>query len=80
MRLLLRGQTNFLKSLFSLDKVYRPELFLADHDAAVAYKIPLPLRQERVARYVHPPRGRKSRAIERSTERFVEQSRMDTAL
>ena len=79
MRLLLRGQTNFLKSLFSLDKVYRPELFLADHDAAVAYQLPPPPRQETIPLYVHPPRGRKGRAIDQATERFVEQTRMGTA-
>ena len=78
-RLLLRGQTNFLKSLFSLDKVYRPELFLADHDAAVAYQLPPPPRQETIPLYVHPPRGRKGRAIDQATERFVEQTRMGTA-
>ena len=41
-RLLLRGQTNFVRSLFQLNKVYRPELLLADHAAPVAYEIPLP--------------------------------------
>src|SRR5438874_3681737 len=41
-RLLLRGQTNFVKSLFSLNSVYRPELLLADHAAPVVYSIPLP--------------------------------------
>src|SRR5256714_1430383 len=30
-RLLLRGQTNFVKSLFSLNSVYRPEFVLTDH-------------------------------------------------
>jgi hopanoid C-3 methylase len=81
-RLLLRGQTNFLKSLFSLDKVYRPELLLADHDLPVVYEIPLPpqgaekCRPDRAPLYVHTPRGRKSRAIDRATERFVEETRM----
>src|SRR5207237_1349398 len=41
-RLLRRGQTNFVKSLFSLNRVYRPELLLADHAARVVYAIPLP--------------------------------------
>ena len=41
-RLLLRGQTNFVKSLFKLNGVYRPELLLADHARPVAYEIPLP--------------------------------------
>src|SRR5437588_2466224 len=40
-RLLLRGQTNFVKSLFKLNSVYRPDLLLADHRAPVKYEIPL---------------------------------------
>ena len=81
-RLVLRGQTNFLRSLFSLDKVYRPELLLADHDLPVVYEIPLPpqgaekCQPDRAPFYVHTPRGRKSRAIDRATERFVEETRM----
>jgi hypothetical protein len=80
---LLRGQTNFLKSLFSLNKVYRLELLLADHDAAVAYEIPLPPQASDGARraaslYIHAPGGRKGRAIDGATERFVEETRMGT--
>ena len=81
-RLVLRGQTNFLRSLFSLDKVYRPELLLADHDLPVVYEIPLPpqgaekCQPDRAPFYVHTPRGRKSRAIDRATEGFVEETRM----
>jgi hopanoid C-3 methylase len=41
-RLLLRGQTNFVKSLFKLNSVYRPDLLLADHARPVEYEIPLP--------------------------------------
>jgi hopanoid C-3 methylase len=79
-RHLMRGQTNFLKSLFLLDRVYRPELLLADHALPVAYQIALP--QPAVTRqppgralYVYPPRGRKGRAIDSATEQFVEQTR-----
>ncbi|HEX3520972.1 MAG TPA: hopanoid C-3 methylase HpnR, partial [Stellaceae bacterium] len=81
-RLLLRGQTNFVKSLFSLNSVYRPELLLADHAAPVVYEIPLPPRPvdepQRSSRslYIHTPRGRKNRAIDAATERFVEETRM----
>src|SRR5438270_8241931 len=39
-RLLLRGQTNFVKSLFKLNSIYRPELLLADHARPVEYQIP----------------------------------------
>ncbi len=84
-RLLLRGQTNFLKSLSSMNKVYRPELLLADHDAPVAYEIPLPpqrgdqQRANGAALYIHAPRGRKGRAIDRATEQFVEDTRIGAA-
>ncbi|HYZ40385.1 MAG TPA: hopanoid C-3 methylase HpnR [Stellaceae bacterium] len=83
-RLLLRGQTNFAKSLFSLNKVYRPELLLADHAVPVSYEIPLPPQRAKsqpgsAALYVHAPRGRKGRAIDAATERFVDETRMGTA-
>src|SRR6516164_5644070 len=83
-RLLRRGQTNFVKSLFRLSRVYRPELLLADHAAPVAYEIPLPPQMRVQSRpgsvsYIHAPRGRKSRAIDRATERFVEETRIGTA-
>jgi hopanoid C-3 methylase HpnR len=80
-RLLLRGQTNFFKSLFALNSVYRPELLLADHALPVDYEIPLPRpalagQSPGRALFVHPPRGRKGRAIDSATERFVEETRM----
>ena len=84
-RLLLRGQTNFVRSLFSLNRVYRPELLLADHDAPVDYEIPLPPRADEAAHpaasslYIHPARGRKARAIDTATERFVEETRIGTS-
>jgi hopanoid C-3 methylase HpnR len=80
--LLLRGRTNFVKSLFALNRVYRPELLLADHAAPVAYEIPLPPRRVGEGQpaprslYIHPPRGRKGRAIDERTEQFVEATRI----
>src|SRR5271157_700826 len=79
--MLLRGQTNFVKSLFKLNSVYRPDLLLADHQAPVDYEIPLPRpsaagQSPGRALYIHPPRGRKGRAIDSATERFVEETRM----
>jgi len=78
---LMRGQTNFVRSLFLLDRVYRPELLLADHALPVTYQIPLPRpaaagRSPARQLYIHPPRGRKGRAIDAATERFVEETRM----
>jgi hopanoid C-3 methylase len=83
-RLLLRGQTNFVKSLFKLNQVYRPELLLADHRLPVAYEIPAPPQTSLgspapASIYVHAPRGRKGRTIDAATERFVEATRMGSA-
>ena len=84
-RLLLRGQTNFVHSLFQLNKVYRPELLLADHRAPVAYEIPLPpapasgRRLNPASLYIHAPRGRRGRAIDAATEEFVDETRMGSA-
>ena len=84
-RLLLRGQTNFVRSLFQLNKVYRPELLLADHETPVSYEIPLPpppARDQRVnpaSLYVHAPRGRRGRAIDAATEEFVDETRVGTS-
>jgi hopanoid C-3 methylase len=83
-RLLLRGQTNFVRSLFQLNKVYRPELLLADHALPVVYQIPLPppapeTRLRAASLYVHAPRGRRSRAIDAATEEFVDSSRMGSS-
>jgi hopanoid C-3 methylase HpnR len=84
--LALRGQFNFIKSLFMLNRVFRPELLLADHARPVAYEVPLPPAQDPATRpsrtglYIHPPRGRKGRAIDAATERFVEETRMGSSL
>ncbi len=84
-RLLLRGQTNFVRSLFKLNQVYRPELLLADHMAPVAYEIPLPPPRAPArmpapaALYIHAPRGRKGRATDAATEQFVDDTRIGSA-
>ncbi len=83
-RLLMRGQTNFVRSLFQLNKVYRPELLLADHDVPVKYEIPLPpsappQKVNAAALYIHAPRGRKGRAIDAATEQFVDATRMGSS-
>jgi hopanoid C-3 methylase HpnR len=81
---LLHGQTNFVKSLFHLERVFRPELLIADHSLPVDYQIPLPPELAaaqapmRTSLYIHPPRGRKGRAIDAATESFVEETRMGT--
>jgi hopanoid C-3 methylase len=63
-RLLARGQTNFLRSMFAFRKVYNADALLADHAKPLAYELPAPpaerQRVERAALYVHaqPARAR----------------------
>jgi hypothetical protein len=45
-RQLAHGQTNFLNSLFHIERVFRPDLLLADHALPVHYEIPLPQRRD----------------------------------
>jgi hopanoid C-3 methylase len=83
---LARGQTNFLGSLFNLERVFRPEYLLADHARPVEYQMTLPRPASaqpapaRGALYIHAPRGRKGRAIDAATERFVDETRMGATL
>jgi hopanoid C-3 methylase HpnR len=71
---LIRGQTNFLKSLFRFNNVYDPAKLLADHAMQVRYEVPLPspvpdAKPESI--YVHAARSRGDRALDGSTEQFV---------
>ncbi|MFO1152185.1 MAG: hopanoid C-3 methylase HpnR [Rhodospirillales bacterium] len=81
-RLLLRGQTNFVRSLWNFDKVFDPKLLLADHRRPVAYQMPPPPPSGTAYRardlYIHTPAGRKGRAIDDATERFVDETRTGT--
>jgi hopanoid C-3 methylase HpnR len=77
---LLHGQTNFVKMLWKFNSVYNPKLQIADHERPVKYEIPLPPapRQQVDPKllYIHEATGRQSRAIDESTEAFVDQTRM----
>ena len=76
---LARGQTNFLGSLFNLERVFRPEYLLADHARPVDYQVPLPDAdgtRRQGSLYIHAPRGRRGRATDAATERFVDETRM----
>ena len=81
--LLLKGQTNFITSLFKFNSVYNPELLLADHRRDVRYEMDLPPRvvalQNRRSLYLHETRGRLDRAIDDTTERFVDETRAGAA-
>lgn len=76
----MKGQTNFLKMLWKFDSVYNPKLQLADHRQPVKYELPLPPESsgkvDRSKLYIHPPQGRKGRAIDDGTEQFVDETRM----
>ncbi len=50
---LLRGQTNFVKSLFKFHSVYDPALLLADHRRPVRYQLPPPAPAARSDLYIH---------------------------
>src|SRR5205085_11197172 len=82
-RLLLRGQTNYVRGLFQMNNAYRTDLLLADHARPIDYQIPLPPPAQAVTPavrahdfYIHAPKGRASRAIEDATERFVDETCM----
>lgn len=79
-RLLMQGQTNFVRMLWKFNSVFNPDLQMEDHRRPVLYELPLqPDKVDRVdARqlYVHGPKGRKSRQIDDETEKFVEETRM----
>jgi hopanoid C-3 methylase HpnR len=82
-RLLLRGQTNFLRMLWKFGSVYQPELQLADHRQPVKYEISLPppavATVKRGVLYIHENRGPGGRQIDHRTEEFVNATRMGAA-
>ena len=66
-RLLLRGQTNFVRMLWQFSRVYNETRQLADHDQAVRYELPVPDHrpvgpQSRSELYIHPRRPRRAPA------------------
>jgi hopanoid C-3 methylase HpnR len=81
---LLRGQTNFVKMLWKFNSVYNPKLQLADHQRPVSYEMSLPpSAQETVSSkllYILPSKGRRGRAVDDSTEQFIETTRMGASL
>jgi hopanoid C-3 methylase HpnR len=59
--LLLRGQTNFVRSLWKFNSVFNPDLQLHDHAQPVRYEIPLPVAQDMRSKkslYIHRPERR----------------------
>lgn len=78
-KLLLRGQTNFVKMLWKFDSVYNPNLLLADHQQSVPYEISPPPPTATVdpkTLFIHSPVGRRGRAIDAGAEAFVNATSM----
>jgi hopanoid C-3 methylase len=78
-KLALRGQTNFLTMIWRFNSVFNPALQMADHARTPRYEMPpqpeADSRFDKRLMYVHVPAGRRSRAIDDGTERFVEETR-----
>ncbi|HEX3430668.1 MAG TPA: hopanoid C-3 methylase HpnR [Rhizomicrobium sp.] len=77
-RLLMRGQTNFIRSIWKFNSVFDPAIQMADHARPAKYELRLPSAQKR-APYIHAPMGRSKRALDSPTESFVEATRMPSA-
>ncbi len=83
---LLRGQTNFVKGLWKFNSVFDPTLQLADHQRPVKYEMSLPSLSTSLTGkvdgnnllYIHRPKGRAGRALDQSTEQFVDATRTGT--
>ena len=78
------GQTNFVRMLWKFNSVYNPALQMADHAREVRYELPLPPGAGEVSDkrslYIHKPAGRRGRALDDSTERFVDATRSGSAV
>jgi hopanoid C-3 methylase HpnR len=88
-RLLMQGQTNFVRGMMLYNGTYNAAKMLADHAKPVISQIPLPppravvVPKDPAAKatqlYIHAPRGRRGRQIDESTESFVDATRMGAA-
>jgi len=84
-RLMMHGQTNFVRMLWRFNSVFDPRLQLADHEREVRYEMTPPpaagsvRRVDMKAVYIHGPTGRGSRKIDDATETFVDETRTGTA-
>ena len=78
---LLRGQTNFAAMLCKAPRFFDPQLQFNDHQQEVRYEIARPAHSDSKAdvHYIHPPHGRGGRAIDNSTEEFVDRTRMGSS-
>lgn len=76
---LLRGQTNFVKMLWKFNSVYNSKLQLSDHQRPVPYELSIPSTIHSSPKpnllFIHKGKGRAGRALDHSTEEFVESTR-----
>jgi hypothetical protein len=78
-KLLLHGQTNFLRMMWKFNSVFNPALQIADHARPVQYELPLrpapTATADKRTLYVHKPAGRRGRTLDDATEQFVDSTR-----
>lgn len=81
-RLLLKGQTNFVRMLWKFNSVFDPKLQLADHAREPRYlmspppTVPSDAKPDPASLYVHSRAVRRRRTLDPATERFVDATRM----
>jgi hopanoid C-3 methylase HpnR len=78
---LLHGQTNFVRMLWKFNSVYNARQQLADHARPVRYELSSPapapaIGADKRSLFIHLPPGRRARALDEATERFVEATRV----
>jgi hopanoid C-3 methylase len=76
-------QTNFVQMLWKFHRVYNPTLQLADHHRPVVYEMSLPPPSHdgnAKQLFILPPKGRRGRALDDSTEHFIDTTRMGNSL
>jgi hopanoid C-3 methylase HpnR len=85
-RLLMRGQTNFVRGMSLYPRVYNAEKMLGDHAQPVRYQMPAKPQCSEAGKaprrgelYVHAPRVHGGRSIDASTESFVDATRSGAA-
>lgn len=83
---LMKGQTNFIKMLWKFNSVYNPKLQIADHQRVPKYEMTLPSAPQESKNldakqlFILPAKGRRGRALDESSEQFVEATRTGTSI
>ncbi len=76
---LLRGQTNFVTSLWKFNSVFNARQQMADHARPARYQLPrsdgAAIGADKRTLYVHQPPARRARVLDEATQRFVAATR-----